>query len=301
MAVAAAIAWGTFGTFSTFLGDYGLSESTISLISPFCLLVFFSIFTIRSSWRKLIPRKRLIPVVLFLGVVEATFSYSTVQAYAHLPFALVSTIIYCNLFLLIILSRIIFKTTITWQKMIAVVAAVVGIAMVVNVFDVNSGLNPVGIGWAALAMLCWAALVTCEKYLLEKNMDGNAIIAWEGFLAIIFISVALQTPLAALAEITGAFSQHGAIVALPLLAFSLITTVFCYLMYINALNRLEPAFVQIAYTLDPTTSCLLGLLVFGQTLQAIQIAGIVLILVVVIGVQIMERRAEAADLNKPDG
>jgi len=300
MAMAAAIAWGTFGTFSTFLGNFGLSEGTVSLVSPFCLLVFFGLFTLKSGWRHLIPKKNLALVILLLGAIEATFSYSTVQAYSHLPFALVSTIIYCNLFLLIILSRIIFKIAITWQKVVAVVAAVIGIALVVNVFHVQSGFNLVGFGWAALAMVCWAALVTCEKYLLVKEMNGNAIIAWEGILAVIFISIAVKPPLTALAEITGAFSQNGPIVALPLLAFSLVTTVFCYFMYIHALNRLEPAFVQIAYTLDPTTSCILGLLVFSQTLQAIQVAGIILILVVVITVQILEHRAESTSANAAD-
>jgi drug/metabolite transporter (DMT)-like permease len=292
MAMVAAICWGTFGTFSTILNDFGLTEGTISLISPLCLLVFFAIFALRTSWRTLIPPKRLIPILLLLGFVEALFSYATVQAYQYLPFALVSTIIYCNLFLLIVMSRILFKTRITWPKLVAVFAAVIGIAMVVNVFDVRTTLNWVGIGWAALAMVCWATLVLCEKYLLEHGMEGNAIITWEGVLAVLFISVTVCSPALAVADVLGAFSEHGAIVAAPLLAFGLITTVLCYWMYINALNRLEPAFVQIAYTLDPTTTCLLGLLVFGQTLAPVQIVGIVLILLVVIGVQLLERREE---------
>jgi drug/metabolite transporter (DMT)-like permease len=292
MAMAAAIAWGTFGTFSTILNGYGLDEGTVSLISPLCLLVFFSIFTIKNGWRNFNPTKKLVPIVLLLGVVEALFSYSTVQAYSHLPFALVSTIIYCNLFLLIILSRIIFKTRITWHKLVAVVAAVVGIAMVVNAFDVNSGINLIGFGWAALAMVCWATLVTCEKYLLEHDMNSNAVIAWEGILGVIFISIAVCSPIVAVTDVIGTFAAHGAIVLLPLAGFGLITTVFCYWMYINALDRLEPAFVQIAYTLDPTTSCLLGLVLFGQLLAPIQFIGIGIILVVVIGIQLVEHRAD---------
>jgi drug/metabolite transporter (DMT)-like permease len=295
MAIVAAIAWGTFGTFSTFLNNLGLSEGTISLVSPFCLLLFFALFTLRDGWRSFIPKRRLVPIIILLGFVEALFSYSTVQAYSHLPFALVSTIIYCNLFLLIIFSRILFKTRITWQKTAAVIAAVVGIALVVNVFDTRSGVSLVGIGWAALAMLCWASLVLCEKYLLEHEMNGNAIIAWEGLLAVIFISIALCSPMAAASELIASFGEHGLVVLAPLAAFGLLTTVFCYWMYINALNRLEPAYVQIAYTLDPTTSCVLGLIVFAQALAPIQIVGIALILLVVIGVQLLERRADKAD------
>jgi drug/metabolite transporter (DMT)-like permease len=295
MAITAAVMWGTFGTFSTFLKGYGLTEGTISLISPLCLLVFFGVFTlVRSGWRSFIPRVKLLPVIVLLGIVEALFSYSTVQAYSHLPFAMVSTIIYCNLFLLIIFSRIIFKMTISWKKILSVIAAIVGIAMVVNIFGVHSGSNLTGIAWAVLAMFCWAALVLCEKYLLEKGMNGNAIIAWEGFLAVIFISIAVCSPVLAVSELVGAFDANGMVVLAPLAAFGLLTTVLCYWMYIHALNRLEPAYVQIAYTLDPTTSCLLGFLVFGQTLAPVQIAGIALILLVVIVVQLLDRHDELA-------
>lgn len=292
MAMLAAVLWGTFGTFSAFLKGYGLTEGTISLISPLCLFVFFGLFTLKKSWRDFIPALRLVPLLVLLGLAEAFFSYATVQAYTHLPFAMVSTIIYCNLFLLIIFSRVLFKTKITWQKMVAVVAAIVGIAMVVNIFDANASMNMVGIAWALFAMVCWATLVLCEKYLLIKNMNSNAIIAWEGILGVIFISITVYSPNLALANVADTFTEHGLVVLAPLAAFGLVTTVCCYWMYINALNRLEPAYVQIAYTLDPTTSCILGFVIFGQTLAPVQMAGIVLVLAVVIGIQLLDQREE---------
>jgi len=299
MAITAAVGWGTFGTFSTFLMDFGLSQGTVSLISPLFLLVFFGIFVlVKNGWRVLIPKPRLIPVVLLMGVVEAFFSYSTVSAYRYLPFAIVSTIIYCNLFLLLIFSRIIFKTAITVQKLIAVVLAVLGIAMVVDAFGNHPGNSLLGFGWAALAMLCWAVLVICEKYLLEKGVNGNAVPAWEGLLGSIIISFTVCSPSTAATELVQAFSAHGLIVLLPLLGFGMLTTVFCFWMYIHALNRLEPTYVQIAFTLDPTTTCLLGLIVFGQKLAPIQIAGMVVVLAVVIGVQLLDRQHENPAIEK---
>ena len=118
-----------------------------------------------------------------------------------LPIGVVSPIIYCNLFLLIIISRIVFKTPITWQKIVAVCGAVIGIAMVVNIFGSAGRLNLIGVAWALAAMASWASLVTFEKYLLIHEVDGNAILAYEGVFSLIFISVFIQSP-------WGCFREH---------------------------------------------------------------------------------------------
>lgn len=50
MGISAAVLWGTFGTFSTFMYDYGLSEGTISLIAPLFLAVFFFILVAKMMY-----------------------------------------------------------------------------------------------------------------------------------------------------------------------------------------------------------------------------------------------------------
>ena len=161
MACTAALAWSTFGTFSTLLSGYGLSEGTISLISPLFLLVGFTIVAIISSGigSMKIPRKAL--VFLFLdGGCSALYNYACVQAYANLPIGIVSTVIYCNLFALIFICRIVFKDPITRQKLLAVGMALIGVMMVVNVFGAGSegSITAKGLIWAFLAMLAWARI-----------------------------------------------------------------------------------------------------------------------------------------------
>lgn len=167
MACTAALAWSTFGTFSTLLSGYGLSEGTISLISPLFLLVGFTIVAIISSGigSMKIPRKAL--VFLFLdGGCSALYNYACVQAYANLPIGIVSTVIYCNLFALIFICRIVFKDPITRQKLLAVGMALIGVMMVVNVFGAGSegSITAKGLIWAFLAMLAWAGLMTNENW-----------------------------------------------------------------------------------------------------------------------------------------
>lgn len=289
MGISAAVLWGTFGTFSTFMYDYGLSEGTISLIAPLFLAVFFFILVAKNDVHNIRIPKALLPALALNGLSSAAYNYTAVQAYAYLPIGVVSPIIYCNLFLLIIISRIVFKTPITWQKIVAVCGSVIGIAMVVNIFGSAGRLNLIGVAWALAAMASWASLVTFEKYLLIHEVDGNAILVYEGVFSLIFISVFIQSPGAALENIAQSFTASGGMVIWPILAFGFFTTVLCYWLYINALDRLEPAYVQISYTMDPVTSCILGLVIFGQILLPVQIIGIAVILSVVIWIQWIER------------
>ncbi len=292
MGISAAILWGTFGTFSILLSRFGLTEGTISLIAPFFLLAFFTILVIKNDVKAFKIPKLLVPALVFNGLSSAAYNYAAVQAYSYLPIGVVSTIIYCNLFLLIIISRLAFKIPITWQKVVAVCGAIIGIALVVNIFGSSGNLNLIGLVWAITAMVSWAALVSLEKYLLIHDVDSNAIIAYEGLFSLVFISLFMHPPARVLADIAQAFTASNGLVLLPILGFGLLTTAACYWLYINALNRLEPAYVQITYTLDPATSCILGLVIFGQTLLFSQIIGIAIVLLVVIWLQWLERGAE---------
>lgn len=295
MACTAALAWSTFGTFSTLLSGYGLSEGTISLISPLFLLVGFTIVAIISSGigSMKIPRKAL--VFLFLdGGCSALYNYACVQAYANLPIGIVSTVIYCNLFALIFICRIVFKDPITRQKLLAVGMALIGVMMVVNVFGAGSegSITAKGLIWAFLAMLAWAGLMTNEKLVMDRGGDPNAVCAYEGLFSVIIIGIA-SSPVAVAHNLSDVFISSGGMVLLPILGFGLISTMTAYFFYMHAFDRVVPTYVQICYTLDPAVSCLLGLIVFGQVLAPIQIVGIIVVLVTVIWLQIYENKRES--------
>lgn len=189
LAVAAGVCWGTYGTFATFMGNMGMEEATVSLISPLFLMVFFFILVMIDDRKKIKVRRGLLPALLFYGFVGAMFNYSIVQAYKYLPLGIVSTIVFCNLFLIMIFSFFMFKDKITWQKGIAAALAVLGIAMVLNVFALELTWSLIGVAWTLLATVGWALMVTCEKFLLVKEVDGNTIMTYMGMFSVLFISI----------------------------------------------------------------------------------------------------------------
>ena len=289
LAVAAAIFWGTYGTFTRFMGDMGMETATVSLVSPLFLIIFFFSLVLRDDKRKMKVPAKALPVLIFYGLVSAAFNYSLVKAYTYFPIGIVSTIVYCNLFLLMIFSYFLFKDPLTWKKGLAGVLAVSGIAMVLNVFSLDWSLSLIGIFWTLLALTSWAGMVTCEKYMLLHDVDGNAMLTYSGLFSLVFISI-LSPPWQSAADLIQSVAATGGLVLLPLLGLGVLTTIGAYYLYLSALRNLEPTYVQLAYIMDPTTASILGFIVFGQELEPIQIGGIILVLLVVIWVQWGERK-----------
>lgn len=297
MAVASGVCWGTYGVFSRTLLDFGIDSTTISMIVPLFYGIFFFVCLCIKDIRKIKISVKLLPFLLMFGFGSAIFNYATVHGYMYLPIGMVSTIIYCNLFLLMIFSRLLFKTPLTWQKGLAAVATVVGIALLLNVFGTEASFSFAGVGWALLAMFAWAFAVTWEKYLLVKGCDGNAIMFFNGLIAVFCLSL-VTPPTEVFANLTGAFASAGLAILPPMIGFALITSVLSYYFYITGLKYLETSYVQMGFVADPLTSSLLGFFVFGQSFLPIQLIGIALILFVIVWVQwqeIKKSKANAAE------
>lgn len=291
LAAAGAVLWGAYGTFTSLLRELGLSAASVAMIGPFFILVVFTVLTLKQGWRNYRMPLKIVPAVILYGLSCALDSYTAVKAYALLPLAVGSIIIYCNLFLLLIFSRLLFKEKLSKEKLIAALIAVAGIACVVNVFDVSGAISPLGLLFTFCAMVCWAAIVLLEKYLLNAGLGGNTILSLHGLVAFSFLAL-LHSPASLVQELAAAFVLHPLALPLTLLTFGILIEVTSYQFYITALKGLSPALVQMAFTLDPVTACILGFAVFGQTLSLIQLFGIALILAVVAWLHWQSRREE---------
>ena len=289
LAAMAGVCWGTHGTFSFMLGEYGVSDHTVALISPLGVFIFFFLLILKSDIRELAVPKRLIPLLILYGLMSAVFNLATIKAYFHLPVGIVHTVIFCNLFLLMIFSRILFKTPFTASKLLFCVLAVAGISLMLDVFG-GGAVSRVGFLWTMAAMVSWAVLVTCDKLLLGKGMSGNAVLFFQGLLGFLILSF-IAPPPTAISEIVTAVKLSGGAALIPFAGIIFITSIGSLFLYIQALKKMEPALVQLGYVMDPLTATVLGLLLFGQTLKPLQVFGVALIIGLVIAVEVSEIRA----------
>lgn len=290
LAVAAGASWGTHGTFTYLLAQYGINDNAIALICPLTYGLFFLILTVKDDFRHLILPKKWIPLFLLYGFVAAGFSLSSTKAYMHLPVGIVHTVVFCNLFLIMLFSRWLFKTPIKKENIFCAIVAVIGIAFMLNIFGNGMNLNFIGILWTLAALVFWATLVTIEKYFLNIGLNGNALLTFSGLFAVIFISF-LSPPWETVSDIIGAVIQSGGTALVPLAGFILIPSIASYAFYLKALTRMDPTLTQLGYVGDPLTATILGVILFGQSLLPIQMIGIVLILCVVIFVEVRDFRS----------
>jgi inner membrane transporter RhtA len=134
----------------------------------------------------------------------------------------------------------------------------------------ESRLDPVGVGLALFAGICWGA------YILLSARTG-AVFSGGGGLA-------LAMAVAALVALPAGLSQGGVDLLQPALLLSglvvaLASSVIPYSLELEALRRLPPGVFGVLMSLEPAVATLAGLLILGQDLGALQVAAIALVIV----------------------
>jgi len=198
---------------------------------------------------------------------------------------------------IMIISRIVFKSKITLKQVGAAITAIFGICLVLDVFSQGFHYNSTGLIWIVLTILTWSSMMVLEKYLLDQGIDGNAILMYTALFAVLILSIS-SPPLTLISKIIQITDQTNGYALLVIFGFGLIPQIGSYSFYMKGLKYIEPSYVQIMYSLDPVVASILGFIVFNQAMRPINIVGIVLILGVVIYIQITENRANLKSKSK---
>jgi len=284
-----AIFWGTNGTFCTLLSNLGFDTFSIAILAPSFNLIFFSILLLFTNKTGFKIRWKIFALLLLTGLASAITNTSFVKSVSYFPVGIVSTLIFCNVFVMMIISRIVFKNKITLRKIGAAITAIFGICLVLDVFSQGLHFNSKGLLWIILTILTWSIMMILEKYLLDQGVDGNAILMYTALFAVLILSISAP-PLTLISKIIQVTDQTNGYALLVILGFGLIPQIGCYSLYMKGLKFIEPSYMQIMYSLDPVVASILGFIVFNQTMRPINILGICLIIGVVIYVQIAENR-----------
>ncbi len=296
-AMLSGIFWGTNGTFCTLLSNLGFDTYSIAILAPSFNLVFFSVLLIVTNKSGFIVQRNYFGLLILSGLASAITNTSFVKSVSYFPVGIVSTLIFCNVFVIMIISRIVFKSKITLKKVGAAITAIFGICLVLDVFSQGFQHNSKGLIWIIITILTWSTMMVLEKYLLDQGVDGNSILMYSALFAVLILSIS-SPPLTVISQIIQVTDQTNGYALLVILGFGFIPQIGCYSLYMKGLKYIEPSYMQIMYSLDPVVASILGFLVFNQTMRPLNIVGICIIIGVVIYVQITETRAGIE--SKPD-
>ena len=173
----------------------------------------------------------------------------------------------------------------------AVAAAALGVVLVSGVLHTSwSRLDLVGIGFAALAGVMWAA------YIVLSQRTGRAFDGLDGLALALIVATVAVAPLGA----SSIDRWTPGDVALGL-GIAVLSSVLPYSLELIALRHLAQHVFGILLSLEPVVAALAGLVVLHQVLDAGQVAGMVLVVlasVVVLGAQ---ARPESPDAGLGPG
>ena len=161
-----------------------------------------------------------------------------------------------------------------------VVLAAAGIVLLVG--PGGGSLDPVGVGFALIAAVCWMS------YIYLSKRTGAAFPGGSGLAIAMAVGALVVLP-------AGVLQADGALIQPNLLGSALIvallSSVLPYSLELEALRRLPEAVFGVLMSLDPAVAALVGFLALGQALGGQEVLGIAMVVVASAGAAGLSHRA----------
>lgn len=187
--------------------------------------------------------------------------------------AVAVTLMYCAPVFVYLLSFALKLESPTPLKWAAIVMVMIGIVLLTRLYNVNvGGVTALGVSAGLLAGLSYAVFIFGFKYAAPHGSpQAILVIAFTALVTVLGalgdsreIAIALSTP------------DWPLFVTLGLLGAGL-----SFIFYVVGLNHTAPAVASIVAMVEPVTASLFGVAVLDESLAAVQVMGMVLILITV--------------------
>jgi drug/metabolite transporter (DMT)-like permease len=263
-----AASFGTLAIFGRFLYADGLDTfSMMFLRFGFAALLMTAILLFR---KERFPRGKMLLALLGMGAigyVGQSFSYLSAIKYASA--GLVALLLYLYPMIVFILSVVFLHEKISWMKVIAIVLALIGTALLVD----PQGGQPLGI------LFSLAAAVIYSGYIIVGTNVMKTVSPFQSSV-VIFASASLVYGV--LMSINGARFPTTTSGWVHIAGIVLVATVIPVVTFLAGLERIGPTNSAMLSTLEPVVTILLAAWLFGEKLAWIVLVGGGLILAAVI-------------------
>jgi inner membrane transporter RhtA len=211
-------------------------------------------------------REDLATAVAF-GLALGTMNYAIYAAMDRIPIGVAVTIEFAGpLGLAVALSRR--AIDLAW-----VALAAAGILLLTNPFGA-SGLDPVGVAFALLAAAAWSLYI-------PLSARTGRLFPGAGGLAVAMVVGAVAVAPAGIAEGGSGLLAPGVLAAA---AVALASSVIPYSLELESLRRIPARVFGVLMSLEPAVAALAGFVILGQSLGAVELAGIGLVVAASAGV-----------------
>ncbi len=213
----------------------------------------------------------------FSYYLGALFLYSS---FTYIASGLSVTIFFTNPIFVMVLMAVCYKEKIELYKIVLSLTTMCGIALFSGVFTSESVLDITGMSLAVFSSLGFAFYVLALSS-LRCTKVSKEVVSFYLFLTCTFFACLYSAYAGELVLAKSGF------VWLFLFLTALITAVLPNILLMSAINKIGSVLTTILGVMDPITAIILGVLVFGEALDAYIISGVCIVLVSVMLITVL--------------
>lgn len=289
-AVAAASLWGIAGPVAKYLFNHGVTALVLTqmrMTFSFILMMAFFLLARRDLIR-IGPRD--IPYLAILGVGGfAAVQIAYYSAIARIQVAAAILLEYMAPVLILLYAAIFMKEKITSAKLVSLVLAVLGCALVAGAYDINFlRLNLAGVAWGLGSAIAFSFYTLYGQAGLRKYNALTLFAYSSGFGALFWWT--LNPPQAFFAV------HYSPLTWLAFLYVAVLGTIVPFVFYLMALERMEASRVSITSTLEPVLAGVVAFVFIGEKMGVLQVLGGIL---VIAGIILLQRSPTPELTHRP--
>lgn len=212
---------------------------------------------VRAEWRDL----------LFGGVALGLNWVALFTAYRMLNVSLATLIYYAGPMLVLLFSPLLFRESLTPQKIAAVAIVAAGLFCITGSIT-SAGMSLTGLLAAVLSALFYASLIIFNKRIVKTGGMQTAALELDVAFVVVLIYVLLTAGI-----------PHPLKADIPyLLVLGLVNTGIAYMLYFTGLQKLPGQSVALISYVDPVSALVFSALLLHETMTPLQMLGAVLII-----------------------
>lgn len=274
MVLVASAGFGTLAIFGKFAARAGLNIT--SLLTFRFVIGTALLWLILAFWgRARLLRGRQLRVALALGVLYAAFTAFFFWGLDFVTAGVAGITFYTYPIYVYVISAVVLGERLTVRKLLALVASLVGVALIVG-GDV-AGIDLVGVALVLVAALGYAGYITGSRAALASTdadvLAGTALVGTAlSYLLFGLASGRLVVP-------------RGSDQWLIVFGIAVLGTTAPLFLYVLGLDRVEASVASVLGTAEPVVVVILGVVLLGEVLRPVVVAGGALVLAGVVLVQ----------------
>ena len=282
----AGICWGTMGFFTRNLAQMGIGSDGAIIIRCAVAVICFALVMLLKDPSSFKVKPKDFWCFLGSGLLSFlffTFCYFT--AISMMSLSAAAILLYIAPIVVTLLSALLFKEKLTPVKIIAVITAFAGCCLVSGLMG-GISITGKGLLFGIGSGVGYALYTIFSRFALQRGYTSNTINFYSCLLAGIG-AVIIWHPHDLLANV---FASSGS-VAFCIIA-GVVTCFVPYLLYTDSLTGLENGKASVLASIEPVVASIVGVLLFGETLGAANIAGVILVLAAVVLLNVKTNRSE---------